>query len=229
MTNDLFFVSIQATYQSLEIALFNNSTCVASVLRSDARASSSLVPVLRDLLLVNDVSLSQCSFIAADAGPGAFTSLRVVIATINGIAFADTIPLVSVSSFEGFVEQVKKERILVLLNAYNNDVYFAYAEHGKIVLSGSGKYDTLSVVFADVKTDACVAVVGNASQSYPGLMPVVSQAFPNTEVSELSVPGAESIGLVGLQKWQRGETVKKIEPLYLKTIVYQIQRPRAAK
>lgn len=250
MTSDLFFVSIQATYQSLEIALFNNSTCIASVLRSDARASSSLVPVLRDLLLANNVSLSQCSFIAADAGPGAFTSLRVVIATINGMAFADTIPLVSVSSFEGFVEQVKKERILVLLNAYNNDVYFAYAEHGKTLLSGSGKYDTLPTLLAEFKTDACVTVVGNGSQVYLELLGVVQQIFPAAELlsylpahpepverampegrerAGLQVPSAESIGLVGLQKWQRGETVKKIEPLYLKTIVYQVQRPRAAK
>ncbi|MBM3893502.1 tRNA (adenosine(37)-N6)-threonylcarbamoyltransferase complex dimerization subunit type 1 TsaB [Candidatus Dependentiae bacterium] len=229
MTSDLFFVSIQATYQSLEIALFKNHTCVASVLRSDARASSFLVPLLHDLLRANNLSLEQCAFMVVDAGPGAFTSLRVVIATINGIAFASTMPLITVSSFEGFVQQIKQERVLVVLNAYNNDVYFAYAEHGKIVLSGSGKYDTLPTLLAAFKTDACVTVTGNGLLTYPGLMPVVFQAFSNTEVVDSGVPLAESIGQVGLQKWQRGETVKKIEPLYLKTIMYDIQRPRGPK
>ncbi len=229
MTSDLFFVSIQATYQSLEIALFNNSRCIASVMRTDARASSFLVPLLHDLLRANNLSLEQCAFVVVDAGPGAFTSLRVVIATINGIAFASSMPLVSVSSFEGLVCQIKQERLLVLLNAYNNDVYFAYAEHGKIVLSGSGKYDTLPTLLSVFKTDACVTVTGNGLLMYPGLMPVVSQVFSTTEVVDSEVPLAESIGQVGLQKWQRGETVKKIEPLYLKTIVYDIQRARAPK
>ncbi len=221
MPVDVFFISIQATYQSLEIALFKNNIRVASVLSEQARASSSLVPLLAELLAAQGVLLSQCSFIAADAGPGAFTSLRVVIATINGIAFADTIKLVSVSSFDGFVAQIHRPRVLMLLNAYNNDVYFAYAENGVIACSGVAKYASLSTVLASHKTMGSVAVVGNGLVVYPDLLTVVNHIFPITEVVPLRVPSAECIGLSGLAKWQRGETVQKLEPLYLKNLVYQ--------
>ena len=52
------------------------------------RASAQLLPLIDQLLVQHECELSDLDFIALDQGPGAFTSLRVVLTTINGIAFA---------------------------------------------------------------------------------------------------------------------------------------------
>ena len=223
MPTDVFFISIQATYQSLGIALFKNNDCIASVLSEQARASSSLIAVLQDLLKAQGVSFEQLSFIVADAGPGAFTSLRVVIATVNGLAFAANIPLVSVSTFEGFVAQLNQPHVLMLLNAFNNDVYFAYANNGLLRASGCVKYTELPAILAAEKTPDLVHVVGNGLHVYTETMMLLQETFPHFEETAILVPSAENIGIVGYKKWQHGQTVKKLEPLYLKTLLYQEQ------
>jgi tRNA threonylcarbamoyladenosine biosynthesis protein TsaB len=221
MPADTFFISIQATYQSLEIALFNNDQCIATILHEHARASSALISVLQTILQANAVQFSQIAFIAVDAGPGAFTSLRVVIATVNGIAFTSGMPLVSVSSFEGFAAQFPDKQLLVLLNAFNNDVYFAYAAQQQVLVSGCTKYHQLPLVLPPDSNQGVVSVVGNGLQAYPQAKEVVGQLFSSYELLSPTVPSAKAIGLVAYKKWHDGETVKKIEPLYLKTLVYK--------
>ena len=79
------------------------------------------------------------------------------------------------------------------------------------------------MVLAAVKTDEPVVVVGNGLQVYPDVQAVLQAIFSGAECRPLSVPSAESIGLVGYQKWLLGQTVNKLEPLYLKSLIYNVQ------
>jgi tRNA threonylcarbamoyladenosine biosynthesis protein TsaB len=127
------FVSVQGTYNQLSVALFQDQKCLDSITKTDSHASSNLIPFLDSILKNNNLSLSDLSFIAVDKGPGAFTSLRVTIATINGIAFSNKIPLIGINGLEALTRQVLAsnenipnniQNIVTLLNAYNNDAYF---------------------------------------------------------------------------------------------------------
>jgi tRNA threonylcarbamoyladenosine biosynthesis protein TsaB len=55
---------------------------------------------LLDALADSGATLDQVSVLAVGLGPGAFTGLRVGIATMQGLAFARTIPVVGISAFD---------------------------------------------------------------------------------------------------------------------------------
>ncbi len=162
-----FWLGIQGSYKQLQIALFsqehqkkqdpgskslteNQYSCLETIIKNDTKASSHLVPYINDLLIKHNLTLENLDFIAIDKGPGAFTSLRVCIATVNGINFANNIPLVGIDGLEALYQETynaleKKltktvatdpddtkeqitsptiDTIVCLLNAYNNDVYY---------------------------------------------------------------------------------------------------------
>lgn len=223
MTTGVFFVSVQATYKTLELAIFRDEQCLHRVLSQEQRASSFLAPMLNELLAQAGLTLSDISFIAVDTGPGAFTSLRVVIATINGIAFASKIPLIGVTSFEGFFQQIDAPRVLALLNAFNNDVYVAYTCNGIIKHSGWVKYHALGALLADEATSEQVMLVGNGIDAYPDCLESVLSVFPGGSVLELAVPSVKAIGVCGYQKWLQGDRSTRLTPAYLKTLVFAVQ------
>ncbi|KKQ33352.1 MAG: Glycoprotease family protein [candidate division TM6 bacterium GW2011_GWF2_37_49] len=128
------FLSIHGSYNGLDISLFSDQNLLENVSKIDLRASSGLIQAIDSLLTKHKLNFKDLNFIAVDKGPGAFTSLRVTLATVNGIAFDKKIPLIGISGLEALVEQAVAENLdliigeisiaVALLNAYNNDVYF---------------------------------------------------------------------------------------------------------
>lgn len=121
---------IQNNYHTTQIGLGNNGTILARREETNQRSSQHLIPLIEQLLQEHQLQLDDLDCIIANQGPGPFTSLRVVIATINGLSFGRKLPLVGI---DGLVSLVNEHRAhtapitLGLLNAYNNDAYFAFA------------------------------------------------------------------------------------------------------
>ena len=76
------------------------------------------------------------AFLAVNQGPGAFTSLRVIIASINGLALGDAQKrLIGVDGLDALAQEahqkyIKDQNALLvpLLNAYNSEVYYGVYE-----------------------------------------------------------------------------------------------------
>src|SRR5687767_3976293 len=113
-----YFLALQNTYQNVEIALFKDSQILASTTLSKLQASSHSMPAIQELLKTNNLTLKDLSFIGASQGPGPFTTLRVVIATVNGISFSTGIPLIGVDGLDTFLDEQKDSRypVVALLN-----------------------------------------------------------------------------------------------------------------
>jgi tRNA threonylcarbamoyladenosine biosynthesis protein TsaB len=74
--------------------------CLAAAEKVAARHSSNLLRLCDEVLRATSVNVSDLAAIACGAGPGSFTGLRVGLAVAKGLALADRIPLVLVSSLE---------------------------------------------------------------------------------------------------------------------------------
>jgi tRNA threonylcarbamoyladenosine biosynthesis protein TsaB len=231
------FASIHGTYNQLEIAIFEDQKCFDSEIKTDAKASSNLIPMLDSLLKKHNLALSDLSFIAVDKGPGAFTSLRVTIATINGIAFQNKIPLIGINSLQALtkqtIETIKPDTlkntsiIIALLNAYNNDAYFLISKPESSLDSQNQGCQNIDILLDDLKArfkDQKLLFCGHGSQLYKTNTEHAFSDFAQIDENNL-LPSAKTIGIMGYHFWIKKENIEnQITPLYLKTQYFAIRK-----
>jgi len=231
----LYFISIQGSYNHVEISLFDNHTVLESIVKGDVKASSHLVPYLDALLHNHQIKLNDLSFIAIDQGPGAFTSLRVSIATINGIAFAHKIPLIGIDGLDALCqEEINKtdaQFLVCLLNAFNNDVYFSInkredSETTTSLERGCKKIDTLLAELTN--NPQHITFTGNGAVLHRDL---ILNTLGNRAIiaqSPRNVCSSSIIGTMALKLWNETEDPEtfpgNITPNYIKTQAFAIKK-----
>jgi hypothetical protein len=85
------------------------------------RHGETLLPSISRFLGEQNIRRSRLSGIVVGTGPGAFTGLRVGMATAKGLAHALAIPLVGVSTAEALLAAVGLDRTVLLLPAGPRD------------------------------------------------------------------------------------------------------------
>lgn len=215
------FLTIQHTYETIEAGLFNeqHTTCFDYITVSKTSASKELVPLLKKLLSSHNLFLNDLSFIAVNKGPGPFTTLRVVISTINALAFAIQIPLIEVDGLHTFLKEYADPAwpiTIALLNAFNQDVYFAI-ESPTLTESGIKKaallFEDLKIWFGDQK----IHCIGNGVELFHQEL----IKFKNVYIQDNNPqhPSLNAIAQQGIEQWQKHETVSQIQPAYLKMTI----------
>jgi tRNA threonylcarbamoyl adenosine modification protein YeaZ len=139
------YIAIQNTYEIFEIALFVNNKLVSKKREDKHDTSKLFIPLLDELLTQNNAKISDFDFCAVNCGPGPFSTLRSIIASVNGLHFATNIPLISIDGLEAtFFEFYNPtyQHTIVLLNAFNNEVYYLIAHRDQILTKGYQKIDT---------------------------------------------------------------------------------------
>lgn len=121
------FLVLSGSYGNLFAGIYCGDTVRATYQIDAIRASAHLTTTLeKELLEKAEVSLRDLDFIAIDAGPGAFTSLRVLLAFVNGLALALGIPVISCDGLRALSAAAHSQPSVALLNAYNSEVYYHF-------------------------------------------------------------------------------------------------------
>lgn len=142
----MFYIAIQHTQDTFEIALFADNICIEKVQEDKRHTSKLFIPLLEYLFSKNAIAFAELSFCAVNCGPGPFSTLRSIIASVNGLHCATQIPLIGIDGLEAtFLEfcNAKYENNVVLLNAFNNESYYLIAKGDKIITTGYKKTETL--------------------------------------------------------------------------------------
>lgn len=222
---NILSLAIQNTYDAVEIALFSNDQCVARLHEPKINASKLLIPMISSLLSGEKKEIKDLSYIAVNQGPGPFTTLRVVIATVNGLSFATGLPLIGIDGIKALIEQYKSSSIpitIALLDAFNKDIYYAIKEHDHII-SGYAPLESLREILAPYKHKN-VALIGNAVPLYKEELESLFAA-EITYKPEALVCSIEQIGVLGWHYWCVQENLsKQLFPLYLKQQFYKNQQ-----
>lgn len=212
------FISLEGSYSSLEISLYRGFDILEKFEEDNLRASSLLIPKIKNLLEHNSLDLKDLDFIAVDQGPGAFTSLRVVITIVNALAFANKIPLIGVDGLDALYfqaeDKIDSKNIIVILNAYNNDVYFAYNKDGELE-KGYKNIDLLISELKDFYKDKDIIFIGNAYKLHKEIISLKL----NNSYFNMEVPSADQIAKMALERWEKNnkDVSYKLMPLYLKS------------
>jgi tRNA threonylcarbamoyladenosine biosynthesis protein TsaB len=91
---------------------------------------------LMSLLDRAGVSLREIDRFAVATGPGSFTGLRVGIATMQGLAFAEKKPLIGVSGFDALARLAgSADRVATWVDAWRGEVFAAVYDNNREITS----------------------------------------------------------------------------------------------
>ena len=222
------FISIQNTYDFLELALFTDDTCIKTVQEDKKNASKRAIPLLGSLLQDHKLTLTDLSFIGVNYGPGPFTTLRVIIATVNGLSFATKLPLIGIDGLQALLAQsadANYPETIALLNAFNKDVYFGIQlAHWTGQTRGYANIETFLKTLSDYQPSNTLRFIGNASSLYKDEITaalsekqiIIDDGYPTCSV--------EQVGHLAYEQWQQKTDLSyKLSAHYLKTQQYKNQ------
>lgn len=233
------YVGVQGSYKSFEIALFEDDKKLIASKGEGIQASSRFIEFFEQTLQKHNKSLHDLSFIAVDQGPGAFTSLRVIISTINGFAFSTNVKLVGVDGLDALANEAfsstkkssEKQLFVSLLNAYNNEVYYGLYQHGEQgleVVAPKG-YKKIDALLQELLTynDHAITFAGNGIDLHKDLIDKTLDESSTITVTYIQKPfcSAEQVGVMGLELWkQEKNIVSELKPLYLKAQTFAVRK-----
>jgi tRNA threonylcarbamoyladenosine biosynthesis protein TsaB len=88
---------------------------------------------LMSLLDRTNTTLRDIDVFAVAIGPGSFTGLRIGIATMQGLAFAEAKPLVGISGFDALARIAGAGEVATWVDAWRGEVFAALYENGREV------------------------------------------------------------------------------------------------
>lgn len=121
-------LAIDTSTSCLSIAIVEDGGTICECNRlAPMQHSSLLLPMMADCLKRGGLSIEAIDGFAVSLGPGSFTGLRIGVATMKGLAFALSKPIVGISTLDVLAENIglTTHRILPILDAKRGEVYSA--------------------------------------------------------------------------------------------------------
>jgi len=125
-------LSLDTSSNHFSLALIDGKKVLAlKTVKNDRVLSSKIIPALESLFKKAGLAPEGIDGIAVGLGPGSFTSLRVGVSTVKGLAFALEKPLIGVPSFDSVAHEVRhvdEDQVCVVSDAKRGLVYAAVYE-----------------------------------------------------------------------------------------------------
>lgn len=182
--------------------------------------SETLMPLIKDLLEKNKLSISDIEAFVCDIGPGSFTGIRIGVAT--AMAFVDSSnssKFTGVSSLEALAYNIKEDGFIAsVIDCKNNNCYYALYEHH------NGKYieiipPTAASIFEmfdhlNNATNKQITFVGDGVTSYKNEILLNNKNAIYAD-NCLNIINTEKLALAGFNKISNNSEIP-LTPLYLK-------------
>src|SRR4030095_168618 len=129
----MLVLALDTTTSSGSCALARDGRVVCEQVNDAPNAHAERLPGdLMSLLDGANIRLADIDIFAVATGPGSFTGLRIGIATMQGLAFAEGKPLIGVSGFDVLVRVAgTHERVATWVDAWRGEVFAALYENGR--------------------------------------------------------------------------------------------------
>lgn len=183
--------------------------------------SDSIMPAIQGILKKAGLTLAKLDGFAIGLGPGSFTSLRVGLSTVKGLAFALKKPVVGVPSLDVLALNVTGDgQVCVVCDAKRNMVYACLYQKKADVLKRKSKYLLTDIqnVLKQVKGDVTfigdgVALFKNVIESAAGIKPRFANCAPRCTI----YPQAKRLATLALKRFESKEydAAESLVPLYL--------------
>lgn len=203
-------LALDTSTEACSVALYNDGEIQQIFHHQPQQQAKLLLNCCAEILQESNIQLSQLNAIAFCHGPGSFTGLRVATAAAQGIAVAQNLPLVTVSSLallaQGAcrINQIDSIRVASCIDARMQEVYFAEYEFesNQLKLIQPEQVTAAENIQLDSDNHA-VIFAGNGWQAYNDKF-----TFNVTLPDNMHIwPEAQDILPIAVEKVLQGETL----------------------
>jgi tRNA threonylcarbamoyladenosine biosynthesis protein TsaB len=222
-------LAIESATRRAGVALLREGEVVAALASDDGdHHAERLLPMIDELLAGAGVSLAGVDAFAVSIGPGGFTSLRIGLATLKGLAFDTDVPVAAISTLEAMSHAAlaaglagANETIVASLDARRGDLYA-----GGYRATGDARL--LECVIPDfvcrpaelaARLEGRVRVVGEGAGLFgPEIARLATRAEVAVDTGSAVWPTAASVGALGRARLAEGlcTSAGALVPRYLR-------------
>jgi tRNA threonylcarbamoyladenosine biosynthesis protein TsaB len=228
-------LALDTSTEYLSLALLLDEQCLLRDSHALQSHSAQILPQIQQMLQQTDCQLSDLDAIAFGAGPGSFTGLRIACGVAQGLAFANDLPVVAVSTLQALVAQSEHDKLIACLDARMGEVYLAAYQRVQ------DEYQTLLAPCL-CRPDQAPAILNSQPAEWRGvgtgwqvygaeLQARYAQQLAPTYVDDSVVyPSAATIAKLAVGQIARGEVLSAAQasPIYVRNKVALTTQERQA-
>lgn len=180
-----------------------------------------LIPMIVEILKQAKIEFQDLDYIAVTKGPGAFTGMRIGLATAKALSLSLGIPAIGISTCEALLESARHQvpenidqEILVLIETKRDDFYVQKFKQDFSTKTPPAAltFDQIMPLIEDV---TALALLGDAIPRFEELSAGGVMAKV-TYKQELVSPTIEAIAKLSLKAVREGGVAGTIEPEYVR-------------
>lgn len=133
-------LAIDTSTEMASLALLTGEELLCEEQSNQKTHAQFILPMIDKLMVSANLQMSHLDAIVFGRGPGSFTGLRIACSIAKGLAYANDLPLIPVSSLVAIAWSVRQQMqmsnlpVLAVLDARMHEMYWAYfAENQWIV------------------------------------------------------------------------------------------------
>lgn len=214
-------LAIDAATEACSAALFIDDEVTHEFQLAPREHTQLILPMVDRLLKAAGLTIAELDALSYARGPGAFTGVRIAAGVVQGLSYANDLPVLPVSTLAaiaaGMYQKLGSEHVLAAIDARMGEVYWA----GYEISEGVVRPITAEVV-SKVENLPSVAEkdwagAGTGWAEYKDQLQQKYQVADNCIDTQM-LPSAENIVRIAAEDFRHGKqvTAHQAQPVYLR-------------
>lgn len=213
-------LSIDTSTKKLSLAISRDEKVLKfRNVQLDRPLSSSIMPSIKKILRDSQIPLARLDGFAVGLGPGSFTSLRVGLSTVKGLAFALRKPVVGIPSLDILAMNIQEDdaRVCALCDARRDLVYACLYDKRGMALKRKSEYLLVNIQEVLKQIRGEVVFVGDGIELFKDDIKRAKGITPKFADKKHMFPEARSLASLAIKRFQKQkyDNIDKLIPLYL--------------
>ncbi len=217
-------LSVDTSATAASVAISEENKLIGeSFINTNLTHSQTLVPMIEQLLKNTKTGVDEIDCIAVNSGPGSFTGVRIGVAAVKGLAFANNTPCISVSTLYSMAYNMigKSCTVCSVMDARCSQVYnalFKVSQNKVIRLCDDRAFSMSDLKSELTQIDDNIVIVGDGANIF---YEYLNDELKNVELAPVNqrYQRASSTALAAFEQIQSGSNMisaNELMPAYLR-------------